>query len=338
MLLGGDLYRMPSRSQFKQLVKTGLVGVGAARALRPVLGGRGVFVLFHEVQLQPADELATGASTDYFERLLRWMQREGWTFVSVDEALRRYRSPESHGRFAALTFDDGYRDNLSLALPIAERLGVPLCVFVPTGAVTRELDVWWLVLRHIIRTRSRVDVQPMGIRLECDDLRSKVAALQRVTIWIMEEPARLTDITSWLASQAVSPAAMVERYFMDAEQLRMMARHPLVTIGAHTTSHRPLSMLSDAGVSAEIKDNKVFLESLLDRPIEHLAYPFGVPTACGPREFDLAQRTGFQAAYTTASQVVRATGLQSAWSLPRFDCGRDTSIALQDYRLSGLQR
>jgi peptidoglycan/xylan/chitin deacetylase (PgdA/CDA1 family) len=51
-------------------------------------------------------------------------------------------------RYAVLTFDDGYRDNVSMALPILERHNAPFLIYVPTGGPARTLQAWWLGLRY----------------------------------------------------------------------------------------------------------------------------------------------------------------------------------------------
>ena len=84
-------------------------------------------------------------------------------------------------RYAVLTFDDGYRDNVSVALPILERHNAPFMVYVPTGAPTRSMQSWWLGLRKLFLSRDKVAVDALGRQFHCSDLRSKISALAEVT-------------------------------------------------------------------------------------------------------------------------------------------------------------
>jgi peptidoglycan/xylan/chitin deacetylase (PgdA/CDA1 family) len=66
----------------------------------------------------------------------------------LDEAVQRLRD-ENTRPFAAFTFDDGYADNLTRALPIMERFEAPFTIYVTTGMVTPEIDAWWFGLGRI---------------------------------------------------------------------------------------------------------------------------------------------------------------------------------------------
>ena len=46
--------------------------------------------------------------------------------------------PAQADRLVAITFDDGYRDNLTVALPLLEKFGLPMTLFVTAGFVGRE--------------------------------------------------------------------------------------------------------------------------------------------------------------------------------------------------------
>ena len=83
-----------------------------------------------------------------------------------------------------LTFDDGYRDNVTCALPILERHDAPFTIFVPTGPPTRTLYSWWLGLRALLRVRDTVTIEAMDRRFDCPDLASKTAALAKATRWV----------------------------------------------------------------------------------------------------------------------------------------------------------
>src|SRR6185437_11752675 len=128
-------------AQVKQLFKDALFhaigGVGLFPVFRKIFAGRAAIVMFHEIQRDCQLELMTGTSVELFEYSLSWLKRNGWAIVSLEECLRRLaRSDRSH-RYAVLTFDDGYRDNVSVALPILERHNAPFMVYVPTAALTR---------------------------------------------------------------------------------------------------------------------------------------------------------------------------------------------------------
>jgi peptidoglycan/xylan/chitin deacetylase (PgdA/CDA1 family) len=108
-----------------------------------------------------------------------------------------------------------------------------------------------------------------------------------------------------------------DSYFMGPAELCALARHPLVTIGAHSTSHMALSTLDDGDAARELADNRHYLEVLLGGSVAHLAYPYGNALACGRREFALAARLGFRSAATARHAPVYAAHHGNAHQIPR---------------------
>ena len=131
----------------KSCLYYGASRIGELPFFRAHFAARAVIILFHEIQPDYRSELMTGTSVSLFERSLDWLRHEGWSIVSLDECLRRLSSNDRSHRCAVLTFDDGYRDNVSVALPILERHNAPFTVYVPTGALTRSMQSWWLVVK-----------------------------------------------------------------------------------------------------------------------------------------------------------------------------------------------
>ena len=72
----------------------------------------------------------------WLEQKINEYRSKGFIFVSIDNL------PE-HGRWICLTFDDGYRDNYTLAYPMLKRLGVPFTVYVTSGFIDNQLSMWW---------------------------------------------------------------------------------------------------------------------------------------------------------------------------------------------------
>ena len=107
-------------------------------------------------------------------------------------------------RFAVLTFDDGYRDNVTRALPILELHDAPFTIFVPTGAPTRTLYSWWLGLRALFRMSDTVTIDVMGRRFDCPDLGSKTTALAMVTHWIYHDLRRAQMLAPTFATAGIS--------------------------------------------------------------------------------------------------------------------------------------
>jgi peptidoglycan/xylan/chitin deacetylase (PgdA/CDA1 family) len=104
---------------------------------------------------------------------------------------------------------------------------------------------------------------------------------------------------------------------MSWDELKSLARDPLVTIGAHSISHCNLARQSEAAASKELTLSRSRIENMLQRPVVHLAYPFGDKRSAGSREFALARAAGYQTAVTTRPGMVFRESSRQLTALPR---------------------
>lgn len=325
----------------KQVLKHSIIELAHQSGLMPtfrrLFAGRAAILMFHEIQRDHRSELMTGTSVALFEYSLNWLRQEGWEIVSFETCFERLAADPERSRYAVLTFDDGYRDNLATALPILERNNAPFILYVPTGALTRTLQSWWLGLREIFRTRDIITIDAMDMRFHCPELHEKVSGLTKVTEWIHKDYHRVEMLASTFKKTGISLSALNEAYFLTECELQTLARHPLASVGGHTVSHAALSSLDVLSARAEMADNRRYLEQLLQLPVRHFAYPYGGSKACGPREAHLAKELGFSTAVTTRSGQVSDRN-SDHFALPRVGVGGafDTRTRFE-VRMSGIQ-
>jgi peptidoglycan/xylan/chitin deacetylase (PgdA/CDA1 family) len=328
--------------RMKPILKTSILQAarcpGLALIFRKFFAGRAAILMFHEIQQDVCSQLMTGTSVSLFTYSLNWLQRKGWSIVSLDECLERLARDDRSRRYAVLTFDDGYRDNVEVALPILEQISAPFIVYVPTGAPTRSMQSWWLGLRQLFLSRDTVTIDPMGVHFRCPDPYNKTLALNEVTRWVHEDYQRAAMLAATFSKADISLSALNEAYFLDERELRILARHPLASIGGHTASHAALTSLDVPAARAEIADNRHYLENLLQLPVRHLAYPYGNSKSCGPREEQLAKEVGFSTAVTTHHGQIPDSKELNNFALPRIAVGGhcETRAAFEG-RMNGIQ-
>jgi peptidoglycan/xylan/chitin deacetylase (PgdA/CDA1 family) len=293
----------------------------------------GLVIMLHEVLDDSAADVATGSNAGFLNTLLGQLRAEDWDIVTIDRALRRLARHDTARRFAVLTFDDGYRDTITRALPILEHWQAPFTVYVPTGAPTRELYSWWLGVRALLERHEKVFVVAMQKTFSCGDLKSKMRGYREIIEWVHQDYRRASGLDETFRRYRIVLTELNEAYFMDEAQLRTLARHPLATIGAHTASHVALSTCDVDRVRREMNDNRRYLEGLTERPIRHLAYPYGTPLACDTREFALAAEAGFRSAVTTRYGPLFVAHARHPHALPRI-----APAGLADADLSALLR
>lgn len=295
--------------------------LGADRLLRPWLAGRGAIFVLHRVapagaQVMDPDMTIT---VDVLDAALRLVRAEGYDLVGLDDVparLRRSRGP----RFAVFTFDDGYRDNLTMALPILRAHRVPFCLYVTTGLIDRAFAYWWGALARLIEARPEIDLRGLG---EPDTLpigawAEKQAAYARIQAWVHEDLERRGPaVLQWCERLGVDAARALDEDALSWDEIRSLARDPLVTIGAHTVSHPQLAHLDDDAARRELVESRARIEVQIGRRVHHLAYPYGGPGACGPREFRLAAEAGYTTATTTRQGNLFAVHADRPMALPR---------------------
>ena len=121
-----------------------------------------------------------------------------------------------------------------------------------------------------------------------------------------------------LAAQAgVRPNRLTTECCLCWDEVQILAREPEVSIGAHTLSHPILAKCQATTVAREIAESKSLLERRLGRPVRHLAYPFGDPSAVGVREFRLARQAGYATAMISRPGHVFPEHLAHLHALPR---------------------
>jgi peptidoglycan/xylan/chitin deacetylase (PgdA/CDA1 family) len=187
-------------------------------------------------------------SPEKFERQLRWLSR--WhRVVTLDETLGS--GPGARG--VAITFDDGFRDNLTVALPLLEKFRLPITLFVAAGFVGQD-------------------------------------------------------------------------GYLSKDELREIARHPLVTIGAHGLWHRHFTRLSNDEARLELRESRSLLKNITGRKIDLMAWPYG---ECDPGLERMSQECGYRAAWSVWK------GTNSTYSRWRVPLGRRDNMVRFIAKVSG---
>lgn len=310
---------------------------GISHAIGRRYRGRGVVFMLHSVVDDDAfyPEAMLRCPAGRLDWILRWLKANGVSFVTLDEAIDRLARPQA-GLFAAFTFDDGYLDNLTHALPVMERHDAPFTVFVTTGMITGEIDAWWFGLSNLIAARASIELA--GERFDCSGRAAKQRTFLAVESRIHGNYALLPEVKRLIAMNGIDCTALALQEGLNREKLRALASHPLVTIGGHTTTHTNLAQASAANVEKELRDNRAFLEGIVEKPVVHFAYPFGNPDACGLREANIAKAVGFRSAVTTRRGSLFPEHLRHLHELPREPLTRADSSSSLRCKIDGFYR
>jgi peptidoglycan/xylan/chitin deacetylase (PgdA/CDA1 family) len=277
-----------------------------------------VVLVYHRIGERGLDPWRLTIDPEIFAGQMETLARD-WSPLSLDklvEGFGRRRLPE---RAVAVTFDDGYADNLEVAAPILIEHGIPATLFVAADLVEAGGPPWWDELASLLLEPARL---PPTLTLSICGGRWRVpppAAGKRRSaanapppweaepgtrlrafyeIWLalraLDAPTRetaLDEIAEW--SDAPRPTG---RVFLTWEQVRTFAALPGFGLGAHTLTHPALPGCSPEAARAEVAGGADRLRAQAGARVDQFAYPFGAWTRRAAR---LVAGLGFRAAFTT---------------------------------------
>lgn len=313
---------------------------GVDRLVSRRYAGMGSILMFHSVVKDISGQLGQSihVQEDVLRDMVRHLQSTGRDIVTLDEAMQRLEIPGSRD-FVVLTFDDGYRNNLTNALPVLEALGAPLTVYVNSYMVNGQGDFWWLGLRDLLLEQDRVEIEPMGLAFATRCFDEKCKALLLITDWVHRDvEGNSKSLKRILSKYGIDMEGIVRKEALDLEELKRLSAHELVTIGGHAETHLPLNALKEADALGEIVRNKQMLESVIQREVKHFAYPFGGRNSAGAREERMVQNAGFVTAVTTLMGNLFREHASLPFTLPRLTVVNHDRSAHLAAKLAGVEK
>lgn len=310
------------------LIAAGFAAIAASRAdrwLASAARGRGVILTLHHVRPRKNRDFAPNQlleiTPEYLDRLLTLVRELGFDVIPLSAVPERLRLAGQRRPFVALTFDDGYRDNVEHAFPVLRRHEAPWTLFVTVDYANGGGQLWWLELEEAIRRLKRVSIAIDGTILDfpCGTPNEKHAAFKALYWRLRSGPEhRLRAATRELAAQAgIDGSELVRALCLGWDELRTLAREPDVTIGAHTITHPMLAKHDEETARREIAVGRDLIQSELGVSVRHFSYPVGDVTSADAREFALASEAGFETAVTTRPGHLFAEHVQQLRALPR---------------------
>ncbi|MCB0628219.1 MAG: polysaccharide deacetylase family protein [Saprospiraceae bacterium] len=308
----------------------------AANRLRERTAAKGVILMYHRVERPEVDPWALAVTPGHFAEQIALLKKvaQPMSLAALSRAHRQGKIPE---RAVAITFDDGYADNLYSAKPILEQYETPATVFVTTANTVSQREFWWdewericfaneplpkqLQLEFRGRSRSwelgeaihRQDAggmppweAPAGTRLAL--YYSVWQELQQ--LGVSEREDALDQLKSWAG---LDTGARSSHRPMSPDELRVLVAGGGISLGAHTVSHPLLSAHSPRLQKNEIENSKAYLENILGHQLTEFSYPFG---GYNKHSVSLVQKAGFNCACSTKEATVWKWS--NRFLLPRF--------------------
>jgi peptidoglycan/xylan/chitin deacetylase (PgdA/CDA1 family) len=273
-------------------------------------------LIFHRV-LAEADALFPGEpDAARFQAQVEWI-RSWFNVLSLPEAIERLRLGSLPARAAAVTFDDGYADNFTVALPILRRADVPATFFIAAGYLDGG-RMWNDIVIDAVRKAEGAELDLRKFKLDryplntLEDRRRSLDQILKKLKYL--QPAERSSLVAELAASTKSASA--RHLMLSSEQVRALSAGGM-TIGAHTVNHPILSRIGESEARAEMRESKERLETITGAKVTLFAYPNGKPgTDYTDTHVRLAREVGFEAACSTGWGAAK-TGCD-VFQIPRF--------------------
>jgi len=325
-----------------------LPGMGRLREVQHRLsegtGGRALILLYHRVEDLQFDPQLLAVTRQHFDEHVSLLERDYRT-LRLTELIDMLLAGSIPDRAVAVTFDDGYADNLVNAKQILDKHGVPATVFVASGYVGQDREFWWDELERLV---LRPGVLPQHLTLDIGGERFE-ASIPPSTSYSAEDQRRdaewsvlredttprhrlyrvlcdrlrslpvhvrdnaLGQIRDWAGC---GPKARNTHRPMSVRELRDLRVGGLVDVGAHTVNHSRLSAQPTKDQHREILDSKADLERLCGCDVPTFSYPFGAKADYTAESVALVRDAGFSGACSNFGGRVRSR--TDPFQLPRY--------------------
>jgi len=286
-------------------------------------------LMYHRISRE-SDYLGLSVSPNNFERQLSILHQTA-RIVPLGHLVERLDSSEPLDEdIASITFDDGYRDNLDIALPILKRFEASATVFVTTNFVEGSQSPFGERMRCAFESLWRHAVKPnswKGIGENYTDKLVRLAlarpgSLKLIRTLVFSVPRMqwklCEDLLAELEQRAGLSSVSASSTMLDWSGVRELARNG-IEIGSHTLSHPILAGVPMERAENEIIESKRLIESNLGQEVRGFAFPVGGANDFTQSHIECLRNAGYSYACTGIRGVNLACA--SSYHLRRIGVG-----------------
>lgn len=250
-------------------------GMGSIAINNPL---RNMVVMYHGVDTS-GKNLFNGRHTPikYFEKQVQFLSKN-YTVVSLKDYFERN---SSENNLCAITFDDGYLNNLTNALPILEKYNTPATFFI-TGMNEIGCDILWADYVNIVSKicQEKVAIDGETFYNKNGNYFSEARGTSLMEVVKNEKPEYSFKEKIFVAFDNKLKFKGNPNYFeywklMSDTQLQVLSKSNCAVIGSHGYYHNNLGNISPQNAFDELSNSKKYLESLIQKEITSIGYPDG---------------------------------------------------------------
>ena len=315
------------RRKVSPAAKSLLFRSGVYDAVRKAMPNRGVAILrYHAICGAEGHAYASPGiciTPGGFEAHVRYLA-ENYRVLSLPEVVMALRARKTLPQNAvAITFDDGYADNLAAARTLAKH-GLTATFYITAGCMAGGEPFWPSELRYLLaavkQDRMTLTLPGQSLVFDLSAPNGRAAAVDRLTKTFKANPVPYRE---QLRAQLRAYAGHVEipRVMLTWDEIREM--HALgMTIGSHTMTHPNLPNAGVAFAKLELLHARLTLEREIDSPVTMFSYPNGgAERYLTPEIQRVVRETGYDGA--TTSRNAFAGPKSDLYALERIQVAED---------------
>lgn len=309
---------------------------------KPLYGGMGHIFMLHRVLPEQMRNQYTfnrdlAITPKHLEEIIRFLKAKNYCFVSLDDIHDiLVQNKTIRQKFICLTLDDGYRDNIEFGLPVFKKHNVPFTIYVTNSFPNATAHLWWYWLEEKVNNSNSFFYDGNIYACNTDLEKQNTYNTLREKIKNVSYNQRKIIVADFFKLSDEEIRQQVQNIALSWEELKQLSSEPLANIGAHTVNHLSLANLSLEDSIKEIVDSKTELEQMLQRDIDHFAYPYGGLEDATGREWKIANQANFKTAVMNHPGNLFKKNNRTMMHLPRYPLGEKTTFELLNYHLNGI--
>jgi peptidoglycan/xylan/chitin deacetylase (PgdA/CDA1 family) len=312
----------------------------------PLFAGKGLVFMLHRVMPEMERNEFTlnkdlAITPEKLEEFIVFLKEKGYIFISLDTLENWLENKiKLRKKFICLTFDDGYKDNLTHGLPILKKHQVPATIYITNCFPNGTAILWWYLFENHAKSSNQLLLNTsLGSRKFSwkneNDAFSKFGEVSEAIKAIPTQELHLVLCQSFGLSDAEITQHCKE-VALSWDEIKELSNEPLITIGAHTMNHISMKQQSESTVIEEMKASKVEIEAHIGKQVNHFAYPYGSEFDVSNRDLTIASTIGFKTSVLNQAGNIFKQNKTNKQALARMPLGNVTDKERMSNYLNGI--
>jgi peptidoglycan/xylan/chitin deacetylase (PgdA/CDA1 family) len=276
-------------------------------------------LIYHRVLTVKDEYRGDVPDVDEFSSQMGWVAKF-FNILTLSEAVALMGENALPKRALAITFDDGYKDNITNALPILKRYKLKATFFLTASYLEGEVPTWDYLTESIRQTKKK-SVKALGETYDISSYSKKIefalAVPEKLKALKDEElNENIDSITAEIGT------VELDNLMMDYSDIQVLLESAM-DIGSHSVDHKILTRITDEEARRQILDSKkYFLEQFNIKKLGY-AYPNGLyPTDVNEKHLDMVTNAGYE--YAVVTNIGSNSEEMDKYKLSRFTPWRQT--------------